>query len=674
MKLLTLADFVFIVTSGEARLNFLPELPLNKMKSSTTQKLTNSLFESINFFYKQPLMLSTKSLLLTGIITLGIQLISASSVTATQQLPPLQLPASTQKLIAATPTNRVALVIGNSKYLEGGNLRNPINDANDMARELRNLGFEVIKVLDGDKRQMNIALDDFTSKVSKGGVGLFYYAGHGISVEGKNYLIPIDAPLRNAKDVDYEVLPLSTVQNAMESTQAGTNIIILDACRNNPFSRKWSRSSRTQMFSIGLSPMQKVQGTFIAFATQPGNVADDGNGKNSPFTSSLLQHIKTPNISIENLFKEVRKSVAKATGNQQVPEDSSSLVSDFSFNPISPDAPPTNPDTATTRLSDDNSSQLDLDEDKAKKYLALSTFTEAIKSRPDYAYAYYARGNVYYDLGDQQAALADYSQAIKLQPDYAYAYYGRGNVYRNLGDKKAALADYNQGIKLQPDYAYAYLGRGNVYYDLGNKEAALADYNQAIKLQPDSADAYNGRGNVYRDLGDKKAALADYNQAIKLQLDYAPAYYARGNVNYDLGNKQAALADYNQAIKLQPDYAYTYYGRGNFYSNLGNKQAALADYNQVIKLQPDYAPAYLSRGNLYYDLGYIQAVLADYNQAIKLQPDYADAYYDRGNFYNYLRNKKAALADYNQAIDLYQTQGNTQGYNNAVNHIKNLGI
>lgn len=224
----------------------------------------------------------------------------------------------------------MALVIGNSRYLPGMELNNPRNDAEDMSKVLGELGFDVIKVLDANKKDMESALEKFNSKLAQGSVGIFYYAGHGLQVDGENYLVPTDAKLITEKDVVYEALPVGKVQNIMES-KTDANIIILDACRNNPFSRRWKRSTAAG----GLAPIQAASGFYIAFATAPGRVADDGGSKNGTFTSYLLKYIKTPNITIENLFKKVRQGVVEETNKKQIPWESSSLIGEFSFNPVS---------------------------------------------------------------------------------------------------------------------------------------------------------------------------------------------------------------------------------------------------------------------------------------------------------------------------------------------------
>ncbi len=231
-------------------------------------------------------------------------------------------------ILAKENQRRIALVIGNSNYREQGNLLNPVNDANDMDKALAELGFEVIKVVDGDRKAMDTALEKFAVELNQGGVGLFYYAGHGVQVNGENYLIPVDAVLNSEKDVNYEALPIGKIQNAMEEAGTDVNIIILDACRSNPFGRRWTRNTQNQ----GLAPIQALTGSFIAFATAPGNSAEDGTGKNGTFTSHILKYIQTPNLSIEELFKKVRQGVSNETEKRQIPWDSSSLVGDFSFN------------------------------------------------------------------------------------------------------------------------------------------------------------------------------------------------------------------------------------------------------------------------------------------------------------------------------------------------------
>ncbi len=227
-----------------------------------------------------------------------------------------------------TRQKRIALVIGNANY-QVGKLDTPLNDATDMADVLKELDFEVILLKDASKREMNDALDQFSTRINQGYVGLFYFAGHGMQVEGENYLIPVNAQIKAEKDVEYESMPLGKILGRMQSAGNQINIVILDACRDNPFRK----------FRLGLSssrgltaPIQPASGTLIAFATAPGKVASDGIGRNGLFTSYLLKYIKTPNLDVDLMLRQVRSSVAKDTKDYQIPWNSSSLIGEFAFN------------------------------------------------------------------------------------------------------------------------------------------------------------------------------------------------------------------------------------------------------------------------------------------------------------------------------------------------------
>jgi hypothetical protein len=227
--------------------------------------------------------------------------------------------------LLAQRERRTALVIGNGNYGAEGSLKNPPNDATDIAQALRGLGFGVKLLQNSNKRQIAEAIEQFNRELYQGGVGLFYYAGHGVQVEGENYLIPIGAKIDRESDVAYEAIPLGKILGAMEAAGNPVNIVLLDACRNNPYSRGWRSAVR------GLATIQSAEGTLISFATAPGRVAADGDGRNSPYTASLLQNIQTPNLPIPLLFQQVRQSVKENTGGKQIPWEASSLTGNFAF-------------------------------------------------------------------------------------------------------------------------------------------------------------------------------------------------------------------------------------------------------------------------------------------------------------------------------------------------------
>jgi hypothetical protein len=222
---------------------------------------------------------------------------------------------------------RLALVIGNGNYTGAGALKNPVNDARAMKTALEELGFSVIKYENCDQQMMKRAIDEFGRELANNDVGFFFYAGHGLQVKGANYLIPVDAQLQNENDVEYDCVRADRVMAKMEAANSKTNIVVLDACRNNPFERSWARSTNGN----GLAFMNAPQGSLIAYATAPGNTASDGDGENGLYTSALLKQIRVPNASIETVFKKVRQEVIKSSEGKQTPWESTSLTGDFYF-------------------------------------------------------------------------------------------------------------------------------------------------------------------------------------------------------------------------------------------------------------------------------------------------------------------------------------------------------
>ena len=223
---------------------------------------------------------------------------------------------------------RQALVIGNSAYTSAGMLRNPVNDARAISNTLSQLGFEVTMITNADQRKMEQSIRDFGKELrDQKGVGLFYYAGHGMQFDGENYLLPTDIDPSTEEDVRYDAVPVGKLLAQMRAADNKMNVVILDACRNNPF----SRSFRT--FNPGLAQVNAAAGTFISFATAPGQIAADGEGSNGLFTSKLLQHLRTPGLKIEEVFKRTTADVYRASNKRQAPWVQYSVIGDFYFSP-----------------------------------------------------------------------------------------------------------------------------------------------------------------------------------------------------------------------------------------------------------------------------------------------------------------------------------------------------
>jgi uncharacterized caspase-like protein len=249
----------------------------------------------------------------------------------------------------ARAEKRVALVIGNSAYQHTPRLSNPKSDAADMTAALSKHGFQVIEGLDLDKRAFDRKVLEFRDALKGSDAGVFFYAGHGMQVSGQNYLLPIDAKAEDADTLDSEMVRVDFVHRIMER-QTRTNILFLDACRDNPLARNLARSMGTRSSEVGrgLARIESGVGTLISFSTQPSNVALDGKGRNSPYTGALVKHLAAPK-DLNAVLIDVRKDVMKETQDKQVPWENSALTGQFYFNP-SAAAPAPSP--AQARLSE----------------------------------------------------------------------------------------------------------------------------------------------------------------------------------------------------------------------------------------------------------------------------------------------------------------------------------
>jgi uncharacterized caspase-like protein len=272
------------------------------------------------------------------LVTAGLLLSSLGTNAYAQQEPDRQLVQTNSPRVGSE--RRIALVIGNGAYSNAPPLKNPPNDARDMAATLKDLGFEVTSGVNVTQRELKQMIRNFGQKLKAGGSGLFYYAGHGLQSKGRNYLIPVDADLQSEAEVEDVGVDINLLLNYMDEAQNALNIVILDACRNNPFSRGF------RSVSEGLAQVDAPTGTLIAYATAPGRVASDGVGQNGLYTSELLKQMRVPGLSVSEMFMHVRAEVMKRTGNKQVPWEASSLVGTFYFSP-----PKNSPGTQTSAVA-----------------------------------------------------------------------------------------------------------------------------------------------------------------------------------------------------------------------------------------------------------------------------------------------------------------------------------
>ena len=219
-------------------------------------------------------------------------------------------------------TTRTALVIGNWSY-KSAPLRNPVNDARDVTKALRSLKFDVIERLNANEKEMVLAIDEFYKRLKLSDVGVFYFAGHGMQIQGVNFLIPVKAQVTSETDLQFEAVDAGRVLEKMRAAGNKLNIVILDACRDNPFKRSFRSGNK------GLAQMDAPKGTIIAYATSPGSVAADGSGRNGVYTEHLLRHLHRFGMSVYDIFRETGLGVMKETGEKQIPWISSTPVQKY---------------------------------------------------------------------------------------------------------------------------------------------------------------------------------------------------------------------------------------------------------------------------------------------------------------------------------------------------------
>ncbi len=278
------------------------------------------------------LMIDREVTLARGVNTIRIDVTNAKSTYYIEKKVTYDTNPGSNTNTAKTKERRVALVVGNGNYADSNlKLKNPVNDAADVTAKLVKLGFVVVRSLNQTKKGMEDAIQLFSQKAKGCDVALFYYAGHGLQCSGSNYMVPVDAELPSEEYVPYNCTNANLVLDVMEKSGCQMKIVILDACRNNPFSRSWHRSTS----GGGLAVMNAPKGTFIAYSTAPGDVAMDGGTgqRNSPYTAALLQTFDKKGLSITDFFQEVLERVATTTNEKQNPWTSNSFRGKFVFNP-----------------------------------------------------------------------------------------------------------------------------------------------------------------------------------------------------------------------------------------------------------------------------------------------------------------------------------------------------
>src|SRR5438445_6173610 len=450
--------------------------------------------------------------------------------------------------------DRYALVIGNAKYPDAeAPLREPINDARDIAEELKRDGFsvEIGENLTGEA--MRRAFERFYGKIKPGSVALIFFSGFGVQSSRQSYMIPVDAQIWTEADVRRDGFSLEMVLGEINSRGAGVKIALVDASRRNPFERRF------RSFSAGLAPVIAPNGTLVMYSAALSSVISDSGRDHSLFVQELLKEIRVPDLMAEETLNRTRVGVTRASHSEQVPWISSSLAEDFSFIPGA-SGRPAGPAVATLAPAP-----------------AVAAATPEPPPLPRFDPAPAKPVEVSNPPPDQPADKNDGSTAVGLADD---------PTIKNL---TAKLAD-------NPDDQSALYRRGQVYASKGAYSLAIKDFDASIRLNPKDVEAFNNRCWTRTVIGDLQAALKDCNEALRLRPNFVDALDSRGLVNLQSGQNKNAIADFDAALKINPRLTSSLYGRGLAKKRNGSISEGDLDINNAKAMDPNIVKEFADYG------------------------------------------------------------------------------
>lgn len=462
---------------------------------------------------------------------------------------------------------RIALVIGNAKYPDAeAPLKEPINDARDVADELKRDGFavDVGENLNGDA--MRRAFDKLYGKVKPGSVVLVFFSGYGIQSNRQSFMIPIDAQIWTEGDVRRDGFSLETVLNEINTRGAGVKLALIDASRRNPFERRF------RSFSAGLAPVIAPNGTLVMYSAALSSVISDAGTDHSLFVQELLKEIRVPDLMAEETLNRTRVGVTRASRGEQVPWISSSLAEDFSFipgaggarptiaapsvqpspspvvadNPPRPPVPPPLPPAPTPQVQKPSPTPPVID-------------TSSGTGSPS--------GEVS-SGSSTQVALADdptiksLSSKIAQNPDDVNALYRRGQVYASKGAYDLAIKDFDDTLRINPKDVEALNNRCWTRTVVGDLQGALKDCNEALRLRPNFVDALDSRGLLNLKSGATKNAIADFDAALRINPRLTSSLYGRGLAKQRNGSISEGALDIANAKAMDPNIVQEFAGYG----------------------------------------------------------------------------------------------------------------
>lgn len=463
---------------------------------------------------------------------------------------------------------RLALVIGNAKYPDAdAPLREPINDARDIADELKRNGFavDVGENLSGDA--MRRAFERLYGKVKPGSVVLLFFSGYGIQSNRQSFMIPVDAQIWTEADVRRDGFSLETVLNEINTRGAGVKIALVDGSRRNPFERRF------RSFSAGLAPVIAPNGTLVMYSAALSSVISDAGVDRSLFVQELLKEIRVPDLMAEETLNRTRVGVTRASRGEQVPWISSSLAEDFSFisggggsrpTTTAGPGPQPSPPPLISNTAPPTPPQLP---PPTKPQVETSLPTIPPVQKPiDPSPTPPSQGTD--TSGPTQLALADdptiksLTARIAQNPDDVSALYRRGQVYASKGAYSQAIRDFDDTLRINPKDVEALNNRCWTRTVVGELQGALKDCNEALRLRPNFVDALDSRGLLNLKSGASKNAIADFDAALRINPRLTSSLYGRGLAKQRNGSISEGALDIANAKAMDPNIVQEFAGYG----------------------------------------------------------------------------------------------------------------
>ncbi|HTO59850.1 MAG TPA: caspase family protein [Bradyrhizobium sp.] len=503
--------------------------------------------------------------------------------------------ASTAPSVAAG--DRYALVIGNAKYPDAdAPLKEPVNDARDVADELKRDGFavEIGENLTGEA--MRRAFDRLYGKIKPGSIALIFFSGFGVQSARQSYMIPVDAQIWTESDVRRDGLSLETVLGEINSRGAGVKIALIDASRRNPFERRF------RSFSAGLAPVIAPNGTLVMYSAALSSVVSDAGGDHSLFVQELLKEIRVPDLMAEETLNRTRVGVTRASRQEQVPWISSSLAEDFSFIPGAGGNRPNAGAAATTFAPTPSPTPTQA---VVATPTPAPTPSQAVAAPPPPTPTPSQVVTATPSPTPTQVVIATPSPTIspRISPGPSpSAAPSDKPASASTGSPQVALNDdptiksLSEKISANPDDINALYRRGQVYASKGAYSLAIKDFDDTVRLNPKDVEALNNRCWVRAVVGDLQAALKDCNEALRLRPNFIDALDSRGLVNLKAGATKNAMADFEAALKLNPRLTSSLYGRGLAKQRNGAASEGALDIANAKAMDPNIVQEYESYG------------------------------------------------------------------------------